>query len=1373
MSLHSWLRNLKGTLAGRRTAPPFRRVTRPRSSACRPRLETLEPRLAPAVRTWTGAGANDLWRNAANWDTGVPAAGDDVRIPDVGAASAEVLFDAVTTAVSINSLTSDGTNPVGEPFRITGSTLTLNGTGTFSLGDLTLSGGILTGSGVLTVSGATTWTGGTMSGTGETRAQGGLTIADPVAGAATKVLNTRTLTNVGGATWTGTGSIAVGLGATFVIAGAFGAQSDASVVSSGAGGTFAFTNTGTFTKSAGAGTTNFAFGTFTNTGTMTVQTEVVAIVSLTNFAGTTLTGGTYVITGTLRFNGANVVTNAATIVLDGSASALLNNTTGSNGLANFAFNAAASNFTVQNGRNVTTPAFSNAGSVTIDATSTFFPSAGNYLQTAGTTTVLGTLDPAAIVDIQGGLVRGTGTINSNVSNAGVVSPGMSPGTLTINGNYAGAGSGVLDIELNGTTPGTQYDQLRVNGAVNLTNTTLNATRSFASAVTDTFTILDNDGVDAVTGTFSGLAEGGIVTLGGQRFQITYAGGDGNDVVLTHINTPPVLGAIGNRTLDEETLLSFTATAADVDAPPGALSFSLDAGSPAGASIDATTGMFTWTPTEAQGPGTYSITVRVTDNGSPALSDTRTFSVTVNEVNKPPVLTAIADQTVDEEVLLSFTATATDPDIAANTLSFSLDPGAPGGASIDATTGVFAWAPTEAQGPGGYSITVRVTDNGSPTLSHTQTFTVTVNEVNKPPVLAALANQTVDEQTPLSFTATATDPDLPANTLTFSLDPGAPAGAALDPVTGLFTWTPGEAQDGTYPVTVRVSDNGAPGLSATRTFTVIVREVNTPPSLANPGDRGLNELTALTFALQATDPDVVAGVPDGLTYALVSGGQPGMALDPATGAFTWKPGELQDGTYIVTFRATDPHGAASDQTITITVHEVNTAPTLASPGNQTVAAGNNLGFSLHATDPDVVAGVPNALTFQITAGALPGMTLDPITGAVTWVPGVPQVGTHAVTFLVTDNGSPALVDTRTITITVTGAGTLTASLDGPANGVRGQPLPFTVSAGGSSATPFTYDIDWDGDGTVDQTVAGSASLQVNHSYAAVGTYRARVTATDGSGQISAPAEHVLTVEAVALQPDPVNPERLALVAGGTPDDDVILVNAGGNGVTIVRFTPTGVESLVALFLPGRAASTVTVHVGGSTFTAILGNLTAPIGRVLLYGQAGNDQLLAPITVVAVELDGGPGNDFLMGGSGNDLLRGGDGDDFLTGGAGRDLLLGGRGRDVIQGDASDDILIAGTTAFDANEAALRLVLAEWGAERVYGVRVANLTSGSGSSDRRNDSVFLNVTTVFDDGDVDLLTGGAGRDWFFAKRSGSQRDQILDLETGEVVTDIDAPL
>ena len=143
-------------------------------------------------------------------------------------------------------------------------------------------------------------------------------------------------------------------------------------------------------------------------------------------------------------------------------------------------------------------------------------------------------------------------------------------------------------------------------------------------------------------------------------------------------------------------------------------------------------------------GTYNVTVRVTDNGSPVLSDFETISITVNEVNVAPVLAAIGNKSVNEGSLLTFTATATDADLPANGLTYSLDAGAPAGATINATTGVFTWTPTESQGGSSYNVTVRVTDNGSPALSDFETISITVNEVNVAPVLAAIGNKSVNE-----------------------------------------------------------------------------------------------------------------------------------------------------------------------------------------------------------------------------------------------------------------------------------------------------------------------------------------------------------------------------------------------------------------------------------------------------------------------------------------------------------------------------------------------------------------------------------------------------------------------------------------------------
>jgi hypothetical protein len=147
--------------------------------------------------------------------------------------------------------------------------------------------------------------------------------------------------------------------------------------------------------------------------------------------------------------------------------------------------------------------------------------------------------------------------------------------------------------------------------------------------------------------------------------------------------------------------------------------------------------------------------------------------------------------------------------------------------------VFSWTPTEAQGPADYTFTVKVTDDGAGTLSDTKTVKVHVNEVNRNPMLTVTgAPASAVWGNALTFQGSATDPDLPGNGLTYSLV-SAPAGATINPTTGAGSWTPGSGQVGTATFQVRVTDDGSPALSDSKTVTISVTK--RPTTLVYTGD----------------------------------------------------------------------------------------------------------------------------------------------------------------------------------------------------------------------------------------------------------------------------------------------------------------------------------------------------------------------------------------------------------------------------------------------------------------------------------------------------------------------------------------------------------
>jgi autotransporter-associated beta strand protein len=348
---------------------------------------------------------------------------------------------------------------------------------------------------------------------------------------------------------------------------------DGNVTKSGAGTAVfnaANTYTGNTTVSQGALVGNAATfpGDISNSGTVVLDqatdatwTNVIsgsgAIVklgagNLTLASSNTYSGATTVSNGTLgiaaneRINGSSdLVINGGTFDLNGFTETLgdvtlLNGTITNTGGSSAQYLAGAS-YTMQSGHvsarlgGTGTLVKAGNGTVTMSGANTFL---GGSTVSNGTFVLAGSLN--SFVTVAGGTFGGTGTVNSDVTvNSGLLAPGLSPGVLTVKSNFALGATGTLQVEINGTTPGSGYDQVKLTSASSVItlagNLAIVATNGLA--INSTFVILTNSGSAAVTGTFAGKPPGFTFFTSGYWWRVSYAGGSGNDVTLTIVPPP--------------------------------------------------------------------------------------------------------------------------------------------------------------------------------------------------------------------------------------------------------------------------------------------------------------------------------------------------------------------------------------------------------------------------------------------------------------------------------------------------------------------------------------------------------------------------------------------------------------------------------------------------------------------------------------------------------------------------------------------------------------------------------------------------------------------------------------------------------------------
>jgi len=456
------------------------------------------------------------------------------------------------------------------------------------------------------------------------------------------------------------------------------------------------------------------------------------------------------------------------------------------------------------------------------------------------------------------------------------------------------------------------------------------------------------------------------------------------------------------------------------------------------------------------------------------------------------------------------------------------------------------------------------------------------------------------------------------------------------------------------------------------------------------------------------------------------------------------GDINNGGWGVVTRQPTVADVQSSATVTLRVNGQNDTPSVTNNGGPyAVSEGNAVNLVATATDVDAADiltyswdlngdgtfgdFVTTAAAASVSWAQLQAIAANPITD------GTPGGVVFAnVRVRVTDGqGGTATSAATTLTVTNTAP---QAQILAPTTAVVGQPTPITFNANDPSSTDtaagFAMSYDF-GDGSpVVNLPAGSASpIALNHTYLTAGTFTLSFTATDKDGA-STTVTQMITIAKSGVIADPNRPGQQSIVLGGSAGTDTITITQLSNGSVRVQSTFSGLQT----FTRGTGAGQISAG-----------------GGIYVYAGGGNDKVTLDKTVkYGATIYGGDGNDTLTGGAGSDMLLGEAGNDNLYGGwDGRDILLGGLGADTLVGhDAKNrapavtdagDILMGGDSVFESpsRQAELFALYFEWTSARTYAARVANIQTQ-----------LVTLPAVGNDGSVDRITGGPGKNLFFLR-------------------------
>ena len=688
-------------------------------------------------------------------------------------------------------------------------------------------------------------------------------------------------------------------------------------------------------------------------------------------------------------------------------------------------------------------------------------------------------------------------------NASFIDNGNGSGAFDFNPTFVQAGvynvrfiatDGVLaDTEMVAITVDDAGNQRPVLAAIGARNVNEGANLNFNTSASDldaTIPTLTTVGIPANatfsdngdgTGTFDfnpDFAQAGV-------FNVTFIASDGaladSEVVaitVNNINLAPVLAAIGPRNVNEGAVLNFTATATDPDATTPTLTA-------LNVPLNATfvdngngTGTFNFSPSFTQA-GVFNVTFIASDG---VLADSEVVAITVNNVNRAPVLAAIGPRNVNEGANLNFSASATDPDLSIPTLTALNIPLNSTFVDNGNGTGTFNFDPDFTQS-GVYNVTFIASDG---TLADSEVVAITVNNVNLAPVLAAIGPRVVAEGANLNFDATATDPDATIPTLSAINVPANATFVDNGNGSGTFDFNPDFTQGGVFNVTFIASDGA---LADSEVVAITVSGVNLPPVLATIGPRNVNEGANLNFAVSASDPDLsiptltALNIPVNATFIDNGNG---------TGTFNFNPNFTQAGVFNVTFIASD--GALADsEVVAITVNNVNLAPVLASIGPRVVAEGANLNFNATATDPDATIPTLSAINVPTNATFVDNGNGS---GTFNFNPDFTQGGVYNVTFIASDG---ALADSEVVAITVTGVNlSPVLAAIGPRNVNEGANLNFNISASDPDlSTPALTAANVPLNATFVDNGNGTGSFNFSPDFTQAGVFNVTFIASDGA------------------------------------------------------------------------------------------------------------------------------------------------------------------------------------------------------------------------------------------------------------------------------------